>query len=669
VWVNSAGNFATQHYEATFRDIDGDGWHNVSGSDETLSLYAHAGDSILVYLTWDAWPTISQDYDLFLYNSSFTEVATSENSQTGTQNPTEEIVYSVPAAGTYFLKILKYRTTSNLQLEVYSASHDLTPSVESSSLLSPADADSVITVGAIDADKWSTGPQEYFSSQGPTNDGRTKPDISGPDNVSTHTFGKFLGTSASSPHVAGACALVKQVYPNYSPDQIKNYLELNATDLGVTGKDNIYGSGLLNLPVIQSFENFIYFPHIASDGTWETEIGIINTSDDQSLSGSFKAYNNSGQRVAAINVSLTPKARIEMIVGDEFTNPGDIGYIIFESDSDSVRGYLKFYVNGKYRVAIPAASDVNAGDTYIPHIASNEYWTTGISILNTTSSSKTLTIEFNNGKTKIITIAANEHQALTIRGLFGGEMQPDIDSAVIKNGNGVVGLEIFGTTAASGLSFLSGILLKDDTTTTIYYPHIASNSTWGTGIVAYNPFGTSSSLTITPFSADGTALSSQMVTLSGQEKYIGLIQDLNLPGGTAWFSISASSPITGFELFSTKDGNQLGGYTGVGISGTDGVFAKIDKNGGTGIAFVNIENAQAAVTMSAHYDNGNTIATESLYLNAHEKVLGVPSNLFSQDISNATYIAYSSDRKVVGFQLNVSSDNMMLDALPGLRCP
>jgi hypothetical protein len=47
-------------------------------------------------------------------------------------------------------------------------------------------------------------------------------------------------------------------------------------------------------------------------------------------------------------------------------------------------------------------------------------------------------------------------------------------------------------------------------------------------------------------------------------------------------------------------------------------------------------------------------------------VVDNPEQIFSQDISSATYIAYSSDRNVVGFQLNGSSDDMMLDGLPGL---
>ena len=462
--------------------------------------------------------------------------------------------------------------------------------------------------------------------------------------------------------------MLKQACPAWSHSQIKNYIEQNAADFGTTGKDNIYGSGLINLPALPpscSFKN-LYFPHIASNSTWETEICVINTSSEQSLSGDLKAYNNSGQEVSSTPVILASNGRKQIIIGDELLNPSGIGYIIFESESENVCGYTKFYIEGKYRVAVPAVSDINTGDIYISHIASNTSWWTGVSLLNTTSSSKELTVEFDDGTTKPITMAAKEHQKFTINSLFEGVLQPNIKSAVIKNGSGIVGLELFGSSDSSGDNYLSGILLKDDTTTHIYYPHIASDSTWWTGIVVYNPSATSCNLTITPFSKDGTSLTPQTRTLAGKEKYMGVARDLNFPDGTAWFKIDASSPITGFELFGTKDGKQLGGYTGVGISGTDGVFAKTEKDGWTGIAFVNIENAPATVTMTAYDDSGNVIATESFNMASYEKVVDMAPNLFSQDITNATYISYSSGGEVVGFQLNGSSDNMMLDALPGM---
>jgi hypothetical protein len=254
LWVNSAGNEAQRHYEAEFMDPDDNGWHNVSGSGETIKISANDGDTIKVYLTWDAW-SAPDDYDLYLYDSLFNVVDSSLNPQTGSpsQEPTELISYPVPTneGGFYYLAIYKNPSASAHLLELYSVNHDLSSTVVSSasSLLNPADAASVLAVGAISYSYWSTGPQEVYSSQGPTTDGRIKPDIMGPDNVSNSIEGFFAGTSASSPHIAGAAALILQKNPVLSVDQLRNSLTTTASHLGSPVPNNIYGYGRLNLDI------------------------------------------------------------------------------------------------------------------------------------------------------------------------------------------------------------------------------------------------------------------------------------------------------------------------------------------------------------------------------------------------------------------------------------
>jgi len=236
----------------------------------------------------------------------------------------------------------------------------------------------------------------------------------------------------------------------------------------------------------------------------------------------------------------------------------------------------------------------------------------------------------------------------------------------MRNMKGMVALELFGGTDDSGYSCMSGILLKDETTTKIYFPQITDNSDWWTGFIVHNPSEKSCDLTITPFSYDGTPLSPLTLTLEGQERYVGSMQGLNFPEETAWFQIEATTPISGFEVFSTLDGRQLGAYRGVDINNKKGVFAKIEKDGETGICFVNVESSWAIVTVIAYDDEGSEVAREHLDIGPYEKIVGLPSNLFSQDIGEATYIEYASDEDVVGFQLNSSSDGMMIDALPGM---
>jgi hypothetical protein len=98
----------------------------------------------------------------------------------------------------------------------------------------------------------------------------------------------------------------------------------------------------------------------------------------------------------------------------------------------------------------------------------------------------------------------------------------------------------------------------------------------------------------------GTALSPSTFSLAGKGKYVGLVSALGLSSQTAWLKIDSSSPITGFELFATWDGNLLAANAGGGTGATSGIFPKIEKSGWTGIAFVNTEGIGASVTLTAY---------------------------------------------------------------------
>ena len=50
----------------------------------------------------------------------------------------------------------------------------------------------------------------------------------------------------SCPHVAGVAALMLQKNPSLSPAGLDSLIEQTALDLGTAGKDNVFGSGLVN---------------------------------------------------------------------------------------------------------------------------------------------------------------------------------------------------------------------------------------------------------------------------------------------------------------------------------------------------------------------------------------------------------------------------------------
>jgi hypothetical protein len=112
----------------------------------------------------------------------------------------------------------------------------------------------LVAVGAVDLQPdWRQDPADpnsiaSYSSQGPTNDGRVKPDVSSYAGFDSSVFGSFSGTSAASPTAAGFAALVLGAGLATPGAGLAALVRHFATDLGATGPDSVYGSGLTHLP-------------------------------------------------------------------------------------------------------------------------------------------------------------------------------------------------------------------------------------------------------------------------------------------------------------------------------------------------------------------------------------------------------------------------------------
>lgn len=127
-------------------------------------------------------------------------------------------------------------------------------------------AKNVVTVGAVN-DAVTSGSRDIskatmgnFSSWGPTDDGRIKPDlvangvgIYSPINNTNTSYATYSGTSMSSPNACGSAALLVEQFSQLFPGKamraatLKSLLIHTADDLGNPGPDYKFGWGLINV--------------------------------------------------------------------------------------------------------------------------------------------------------------------------------------------------------------------------------------------------------------------------------------------------------------------------------------------------------------------------------------------------------------------------------------
>ena len=160
----------------------------------------------------------------------------------------------------------------------------------------PGSAEDVITVGALDKNT----AIAVYSSQGPTEEGRVKPNIAfvgssvmAPDFNTGDGYTSKSGTSMATPGAAGLAALMYQANPDLSPFDIRNIMQETATyrrceymganepcaeDLVPKNRqNNVYGHGHVNsVPSVMEAANKVYELSLTLNVTLESDYDVDN---------------------------------------------------------------------------------------------------------------------------------------------------------------------------------------------------------------------------------------------------------------------------------------------------------------------------------------------------------------------------------------------------------
>jgi subtilisin family serine protease len=249
VYVSSAGNTAYKHYEGDYLDNGNHEQDFSGGAHQPFNFSLDRFADATIVLQWnDPFAASDNNYDLYLYDSTTGKLlAYSNNSQTGMQDPIEILGYENPGKDRIDaeIRVVNVNGTArprNLAVFIHDNGGVFRSaySVKNGSVVGHQSLPGVVTVGAVGMDH--PGVAEFYSSRGPVmisypaRETRQKPDICGVTDVRISGAGgfpavnpgRFPGTSAAAPHIAGVVASVWGAYPNLTADEVREYLYRSA---------------------------------------------------------------------------------------------------------------------------------------------------------------------------------------------------------------------------------------------------------------------------------------------------------------------------------------------------------------------------------------------------------------------------------------------------------
>ena len=313
------------------------------------------------------------------------------------------------------------------------------------------------------------------------------------------------------------------------------------------------------------------------------------------------------------------------------------------------------------------ASEQQPYNYAFPHFVESADWATGITITNPNPESANLIleaydIESNLLNDKIVNLAPNASLSDRVKNIL------DIQgpgSILIQSDQPLIGQETF-TSLVEGNSYgnMASLLLSQENDTTIYFPHIASNNNWATGLAFCNPNDLDTIVNLEMRDISGVRKGEAQVHVPAYSQAPAkLAKDLFGDGSPLGFSgyvrAESEQPINGLEIFINSP---------KGIAGLSAIpHKKLSKNlyfphfassnmWWSGIGICSPNNQQALLNFKAYDPQGNLKSTAQKTVGANAQLTPeLIKNLFSDLNIGKGWIHVESNVPIAG--LEVFGDN------------
>ena len=419
----------------------------------------------------------------------------------------------------------------------------------------------------------------------------------------------------------------------------------------------------------------IFFPLLVRSKQMKTRIRIVNQ-ENASITGNLRMFTPSGEELISdlFAVTLPAFGTVELDLWDWNPLLPEVLYAVFETQSVPCAGTANIHRSGKFEASFPAVSASNSTDISIPIIASTPDWWTAVALTNSTGFFKTAILHFNTGETIPITLGPDEMTVFTIRNLFEGRARPDLVSANIEGGSGVIGTVFHGGFEGDELVIYSAVSLNEPKGREASFWSFSNDPSYWTGVLLRNRSEVPNEVTLDMYGSGGNLLETRLLNLSPGEVFTKRMENLNLPGGTIRLHARGESSMDRYQLFGMRERGELA-MVPAGMSDAserssarrNGSFILKKSEGWKALVFTNAHFIGSTLQLSAWNSQGLMIAEDAIELGPFETRAGLVESFFSKDIGRATHIRYSSSTDILGYELDGSPDGMTLDGLAGFR--
>ena len=286
LWVNAAGNEGNKTWTGKLVDQNKNNLIDI-GEYDNLIFEKKNNSPAMITLNWDDWKTSKSGYQYVNVDA----IVVTEDKKTGrivqvvqaseprTPNSSALKRFTVNAPAGKYALLLRSNKQAPKAVQVFFNNAELETTQRNSSITVPGTSPDALTVAAWSVRTTSITP---YSSIGLTVDGRMKPDISAPTAVFNRAYQLenaknpyFHGTSAAAPHATGFAALLWQQQPNWTAQQLKQFIIQNSTrEIGTLPNFNA-GYGLIDARKVLT--HTAYFPVLNNTSAATTILTTTST--------------------------------------------------------------------------------------------------------------------------------------------------------------------------------------------------------------------------------------------------------------------------------------------------------------------------------------------------------------------------------------------------------